>query len=297
MNQLWGEQVKVVIIGGSGKMGRWFARFLLDEGKEVIITGRNQPKLLKAKRQLGVEVATNVEAVKIADVIVISVPIDNFEAVVKEISPYTHSEQIIIDITSVKTFPVDVMHKYIKQGLVLGMHPVFGPGARSVTNQNFVLTPTNKEERNLAQKIKQYLEAKGARVTLMSPPKHDEMMAIILGLAHFIALVSADTLLSFGKLNQMKAIGGSTYKLLLTLVESVVSEDPQLYASLQMSLPNLAEIEGVFQTRAKIWADLVEDKDRQQFIQKMDALRDKLKQDNPDFGKDYENMYKLVEGL
>jgi len=34
--------VKVAIIGGSGGMGRWFASFLLKDGKEVVITGRNE---------------------------------------------------------------------------------------------------------------------------------------------------------------------------------------------------------------------------------------------------------------
>ncbi|HUV46350.1 MAG TPA: prephenate dehydrogenase/arogenate dehydrogenase family protein, partial [Dehalococcoidia bacterium] len=127
--------MKIAIIGGSGKMGRWFANFLLKEGKEVIITGRNERKLLAAKRQLGVEVATNVEAVKSADAILLSVPIDNFEEVVEQISPYMRPEQVIIDITSVKVFPVETMHKHIKAGLTLGTHPVFGPGARSIANQ------------------------------------------------------------------------------------------------------------------------------------------------------------------
>ena len=64
-------------------MGRWFANFLLKEGKEVIITGRNVGKMLEAKRQLGVETTTaNVEAGKVADVILLSVLIKNFEEVV-----------------------------------------------------------------------------------------------------------------------------------------------------------------------------------------------------------------------
>ena len=80
--------MKIAIIGGSGKMGRWFADFLVKEGREVIISGRNQRKLLEAKQQLGnVEVATNVEAVKRAEVIVISTPIDGFEDVIKQICP------------------------------------------------------------------------------------------------------------------------------------------------------------------------------------------------------------------
>jgi len=279
-------------------MGRWFANFLLKDGKEVIITGRNERKLLEVKQQLGVEVATNnVEAVKSADVILLSVPIDTFEEIVEQIHPYIQPKQVVIDITSIKVFPVETMHKHIKTGLVLGTHPVFGPGARGIANQNFVLTPTNDDERALAQKVREYLEAKGARATLMTPQEHDEMMSVVLGLAHFISIVSADTLASFDKLPLMRAVGGSTYKVLVTLVESVISEDPELYASLQMSLPNLMEIEELFQSSSKTWADLVKNKDRQGFVKRMTALKDRLEKGNPDFGKAYENMYKIVEGL
>jgi len=277
-------------------MGRWFADFLLKEGNEVIITGRNERKLLEAKRQLDVEVAANVEAVKSADVILLSVPIDNFAEVVEQVCPYTRPEQVIIDITSIKVFPVEIMHQHIKTALVLGTRPVFGPGARSVANQNFVLTPTDERERTLAQKVRQYLEARGAKVSLMTPQEHDEMMAVILGLSHFIAIVSADTLLSFDKLEQMKTIGGITYKVLLTLVESVLSEDPELYASLQMNLPKMAEIEEQFQRIGKTWGDLVKNRDRREFVERMNALRSRLEEGNPNFGKAYENMYKLAEG-
>ena len=290
--------MKIAIIGGSGKMGRWLASFLLKDGYEVVITGRNESKLLEAKRQLGAEVTTNnVEAAKPAKVIIISVPIDNFESVVAQICPHTHPEQVIIDITSIKAFPIETMHKHIKRGIVLGVHPMFGPGARGIANQSFVLTPTNEEETALAQKIRQYLETRGARVSLMTPNEHDEMMAVILGLSHFIAIVAADTLLSFDKLQQMRAIGGSTFKLLLTLAEGVISEEPEFYTSLQMHLPNIAEIEKLFQGKAKTWADLVKNKDSQKFARRMNKLKDRLYQVNPDFGKAYEDMYRLVEGL
>ena len=278
-------------------MGRWFADFLLKDGKEVVITGRNEKKLLEAKRQLGVEVASNVEAVKTADVVLLSVPIESFEEVVKQVSPYVQPRQVIIDITSVKVFPVETMHKHIKTGSVLGAHSLFGPGARSMANQNFVLTPTNAEEEALARRIRGYLEARGARVTLMTPQEHDEMMTIVLGLSHFIAIVAADTLLSSDKWKQLETVGGITYKVLLTLIESVVSEEPELYASLQMNLPNMAKIENLFQRRTKEWADVVKNKDRQKFVQQMEALKDRIQKDAPDFGKAYENMYKIAEGL
>ncbi len=279
-------------------MGRWFAGFLLKAGKEVIIAGRNEKKLLEAKQQLGCEATTSLSvAVKNADVVLISVPIDSFEEVVKQLPPHLHPEQVIIDITSVKVLPVALMHKYIKTGVVLGTHPVFGPGAKDIKNQNFVLTPTNEKEAALAQKIKQYLEARGARVTLMTPDEHDEMMAVILGLAHFVAIVAADTLMSFDKLQPMKSISGSTYKLLHTLTESVISEEPEFYASLQMNLPRLTEIEELFQKNSKAWADIVKNKNRREFVKRMSDLKERMEKSDPDFGKAYENMYKFLENF
>ncbi|MBI4188382.1 MAG: prephenate dehydrogenase [Chloroflexi bacterium] len=288
--------MRVAIIGGAGKMGCWFASFLLKEGKEVVITGRNREKLLEAKQQLGVEVATDLSsAVKGADVVLISVPIDNFEEVVKQLQAHIQKNQLVLDITSIKVMPVTIMHRYIKTGTILGVHPVFGPGAKDIINRNFVLTPTNGPETELAHKIKQYLETRGARVTLMTPEEHDEMMAVILGLSHFIAITSADTLLSLGKSKQLKAISGSTYRFLLTLTESVISEDPGLYASIQMNLPKLTEIEELFRKNVTKWAGIVKKKDRQEFVEGMNAIKDGMEKGDPDFGKAYENMYKFLE--
>ena len=289
--------MKVAIIGGSGKMGRWFARFLLKEGKDVLLVGRSKARLEEANRQLNVSITTKVEDIKMADVVLISVPIDSFEETVKRLSSHTQPDQAILDITSVKVLPVEAMHRYIKRGKVLGTHPVFGPGARSLANQNFVLTPTDEREAELAEKIKSYLETKGVRVRLMTPREHDDMMAVVLGLAHFIAIASADSLVSFERLKEMEVIGGITYKVLLTLVESVISEDPELYASLQMNLPGLPHFQERFQQSCREWAELVKQKDRQQFISRMKTIRQKLEENNPDFGKAYDNMYKIAENL
>jgi len=288
--------MKVAIVGGSGKMGQWFARFLLKEGHQVVIIGRHEGKLLEVGQRLGVETATNVAAVKQADVILVSVPIDSFEPVIKQIAPHTRQPQIILDITSVKVLPVEAMHKHITAGTVLGTHPVFGPGAKGFAKQNLVLTPTNRRETSLAKKLKCYLEQRGARVTLMSPQEHDEMMAVVLGLAHFISIVSADVLLSLDRFREMKAIGGTTYRVLLTLIESVISEDPELYASLQMSLPHMGQIQDLFQRQSELWAGLVRSRDREEFVRRMSALRGRLEELDPDFGQAYANMYRLLEG-
>jgi prephenate dehydrogenase len=286
--------MRIAIIGGAGKMGRWFARFLLQEGHEIVISGRTGAKLREAKEELGVETASNVEAVKGADAVILSVPIEAFEPVVAEVSPHIRPGQTVVDITSIKALPVEVMHKYLSEARVLGIHPLFGPGAAGIAGQNFVLTPTSEKEEALAGKVKQYLEARGARVSMTTPQKHDEKMAVVLGLSHFIAIVAGDTLLSADKLKQEGTAGGITYRVLLTLVESVISEDPELYASIQMSLPGIPEMEALFRGKVGEWADLVKDKDRDGFVRRMKQLKEKLEKDNPDFGRAYQNMYRLA---
>lgn len=289
------KRFKVAIIGGTGKMGRWFADFLANDGTDVVVAGRNAEKLKLINRP-GIETTTDLAAaVKQSDALVVSVPIDSFEAVVKQLRPYVKTGQIVIDVTSVKTMPVEAMHRYLPQCSVLGAHPVFGPGAKGMRNQNVVLTPTDEKETALAEKVRNFLETRGARVSIMTPEAHDEMIAVILGLAHFIAIVSADALLGFDKLKDMSAIAGPTYKVLLTLAESVLTEDPELYGSIQMNLPRMAEVEERFLKSSHTWADIVKNKDKQAFVQRMNGLKEMMSRNNPDFGKSYQAMYKILD--
>ena len=265
--------MKIAIIGGAGKMGRWLTGFLQKEGHEIIVSDKDKAGLMEVQEKLGVAVASSAKAMAEADIIVLAVNIDSFEETVKELSHHVRSGQIILDITSVKEQPVELMHQYFKKATVLGTHPLFGPGAKDVASQNIVLTPTNEAESALAQKVMNYLQKHNARVTLMMPRKHDEMMAVVLGLAHFISIVAADTLAEIGKQTQLKAIGGSTFRVLTTLVESVISEDPELYATLQMKLPYVTEVEELFQMQAAKWAEIVKNKDRQTFVKQMTASK------------------------
>jgi prephenate dehydrogenase len=287
--------MKIAILGGAGKMGQWLARFLTGAGEEAILIDRNEAGLCAARSQLNIDTSNKFEAVGGAKAIVISVPIDSFHAVVKELAQHIHTGQIVVDITSVKTMPVEIMRRYLTGCRILGTHPVFGPGASGINGHNVVLTPTSEDEILLATKVQAYLEARGARVSSMTPEKHDEMMAVVLGLAHYIAIVAGDTLLGFDNLKEMEKISGVTFKALLTLVESVLNEDPALYASIQMHLPPLPAIEADFKERAATWAEIVRAQDYQGFVQRMSALRQRLETLNLDTSQAYLNMYKLAD--
>ncbi|KTB47499.1 prephenate dehydrogenase [Dehalogenimonas alkenigignens] len=285
----------IAIVGGCGKMGAWFARLLKSEGHQVTLIGRDKHRLATTAAQLGVEAADRVDAVTAADIVIISVPIDSFDFVCSGLAPHVKPIQKVFDLTSVKTGPVTAMHRHFPHSLILGAHPVFGPGAKGLAGQNFILTPTSDAENELARKLSHWLTGRGARVRLTSPEEHDRLMAISLGLAHFIAIVTADALVSLDRLTEMSGASGITYKALLTLVESVLSEDPALYASLQLNLPHLPEIESLFADKAEYWASLVKDGRRDEFARRMAALKSKLETANPDFGVSYQALYRLTD--
>jgi prephenate dehydrogenase len=287
--------VKIAIIGGAGKMGHWLARFLVQNGFEIILADRNKTKLDVACHELGVMKATTKNAIKESDIILFSVPIEQFESIIKEASNFIRAGQTVIDVTSIKVEPVKIMHKHIKNGTILGSHPLFGPGARDIVNLNIVLTPTDKNEDALAQKVKEYLEEHKANITIMTPEEHDEMMAVILGLSHYVALIVADTLSDFNT-KILDNIGGITYKLLLTLVHSVISEDPDFYGTLQMSLPKLSQLQDKLIDKAELWSEMVRKKDKDGFTRRMKRLKKILNKDS-DLFQSYEDMYKIAQGL
>ncbi len=287
--------MKTAIIG-AGKMGRWFTRFFSEQGDSIIISSRSREKLSKLK-EFGVEIASSVDAVKRADRVLICVPIENFEEVVKEIHSHVRQDQVVMDICSIKEIPVQIMHDHIKTGVTLGTHPLFGPGAKSIRDQNFILAPTNKIEEVFAQRFGGWLEEKGANVFIMSPRKHDELMSVVLGLPHFLGLVVCDTLMDCRNFLETKKVAGASYKILLMLAEAVASEEAGFYASLQMKLPETKKVEALFLEKSREWLDVVSRKDRAAFADKMEFVKEKLRRIDPDYLKSYEIMHKMLEAV
>ncbi len=286
--------MKTAILG-AGKMGIWFAKFCKENGDKVILADRKQEKLIKLGSELAVETAGLIEAVKEADRIMICVSISSFEEVVKKIAPAIKDGQVVMDICSIKEFPVKVMHENIKHGLILGTHPLFGPGSKDVKHKTYILTPTNEAEAKYADSFKRWLDKMDAHVFIMAPKKHDELMSVVLGMPHFLGLVACETLLEQKNFPETKEVAGTTYRMLFTLAEATALETPDLFANLQMNLPEMGKIEDQFIRKAEEWLNLIKNKNPQAIMDKMEQLKAKLLKIDPDFAKSYEVMYKMLE--
>ena len=280
---------------GAGKMGVWFVKFCKENGEQVILADRNKEKLARLGKELEVETANFADAVKKADNVIICVSISAFADVVKKIAPGVREGQTVVDICSVKEQPVKIMHRYIKKGLVLGTHPVFGPGSKGVRNKAYILTPTSAKERVFAEKYKTWLEKVGARVFIMSPKRHDTLMSVVLGFPHFLGLVACDTLLEQADYAETKNVAGTTYRMLFTLAEATALENPELFSSLQLSLPEIEKIETAFIEKAREWLTLIKQKDPAAIAAKMEQMKAKLMKTSRNYEKSYDIMYKMLE--
>ena len=281
---------------GAGKMGVWFAKWCKEKGDIVILSDRKLEKLEKLRKELDVETTADfVDAVKKADRVMICVSISSFEEVVKRIGPSLRDGQAIMDICSIKQYPVKVMHENIKHGIVLGTHPVFGPGSKGVEHKAYVLTPTNAAEEKYAEDFKRWLEKMKARVFIMTPQKHDKLMSIVLGLPHFLGLVACETLLEQKNFPETKQVAGTTYRMLFTLAEATALETTDLYANLQMKLPGMKKIEDLFIAKAQEWLDLIKQEKPQAIVDRMEQLKAKLVKADADFAESYEVMYRMLE--
>jgi prephenate dehydrogenase len=277
-------------------MGRWFTRLFANEGFSVIVSSRTQSKAEALSAEFGVEVApSNIDALEGADWILLCVSLDGLDPVLREIGSHVRPDQVIMDIGSIKEIPVNLMHTHVKHAVTLGTHPVFGPGAKSLVGQNFVLTPESEDEKLFAGEFKGWLEERGAAVSVMSPKKHDMLMSLVLGFPHFVGLVAGDTLADNADFVGAKAVGGATYKLLLTLAEAVSSEEPVFYSNLHMSLPEMQKIESLFLSKVEEWLQLVKRKDCDGFSRRMEQVKKRLKELDPDYESAYQAMYRLLD--
>ena len=90
-------------------------------------------------------------------------------------------------------------------------------------------------------------------------------------------------------------MGGATYKLLLTLAESVSSEEPHFYSNLHMSLPEMEQLENLFLDKVEEWLKLVKNKDCSGFSTKMEHVKKRLKELDPDYENAYLAMYRILD--
>ncbi len=258
--------MKILIIGGTGETGRWFARFYKKHGFDVVLWGINKRKDIA--EELGMPFAEDLDGeIKTSDIVMISVPIDITEKTIQELAPKMPAGSLLMDITSIKTVPMDAMTKYAPAHVeILGTHPMFGPSIPEIRGQIVIFTPTEGRCSKWFPIIRSLYEDNGAHIEIMDAAQHDKMMAVVQGLTHFayISIGSVFRELEFDVANSRRFMS-PMYEIMLDLVGRILAQNPYLYAMIQMN-PEVAKVHRAYIAQCNLMADIVKRKDIEGFV-------------------------------
>jgi chorismate mutase/prephenate dehydrogenase len=213
---------KVLIVGGTGEMGRFFVRFFESAGYEV--------------RSMGSRDWPNIEALcEGLDLCIISVTIDRTAEIIEKIAPHLRPDTVLTDVTSIKKVPLAAMMN-AHNGPVLGLHPLFGPTTSTLDKQIVVATPGRDDA--ACQWVIDQFRLWGAVMVMSTADEHDEIMEFVQSLRHF-ATFAFGQFLAAKKVPLARSLEFSSpiYRLELGMVGRLFAQDAGLYAEIIFATP------------------------------------------------------------
>ncbi|MBI4147604.1 prephenate dehydrogenase/arogenate dehydrogenase family protein [Candidatus Woesearchaeota archaeon] len=249
----------ISIVGGRGKMGSLFAEAFHGEGYTVLVSNEDN--------------TDNTALAQLGDVVIVSVPIDKTEEVVREIGPYVRKEALLTDFTSVKTQPVAAMAQY-SQAEIIGGHPLFGPNV-NLQDQNMILCPARGETYGLWYKT--VLESLGLIVTFMTPEEHDKAMAAVQCLTHISNISFAYALTKMKNIPAPEGLTTPLHTLNIYAISRILSQDPSLYAGIQTANPFAKEAVQMYGDAVKEISALVLEQKKGALEELLGSLQDQFR--------------------
>lgn len=248
---------KVLIVGGSGGMGRLYHRFFASSGHEVRILEKSGWK----------NVASLVNDI---DLVIISVPIPVTASVIKRIAPLLNDTAILADFTSNKNGLLPLMNKHHK-GPVISLHPMHGPDVPNLSKQLMLFCPGNRVD-DTDWLIRQF-ELWGMRIKEVEPEKHDHAMHLIQGLRHFVAMLHGSFMREYDlRPEDILDFSSPIYRAELMMTGRIFAQDAELYADIVLSNEERRKLLETFYLHQSKLIEIVINNDKQAFIREFEAI-------------------------
>ncbi|HFC04072.1 MAG TPA: prephenate/arogenate dehydrogenase family protein, partial [Rhizobiales bacterium] len=158
---------------------------------------------------------TAAQAAADADLVIICAPIGAMEAITKEIAPVLKPNCILTDVGSVKKAVIAAIAPNIPENVnFIPGHPIAG-SEKSGPDSGFaelfidrwcILTPPENSAPDAIERLKQFWQALGSSVEIMTPDHHDNVLAITSHLPHLIAYSIVSTASDLENVTQSEVI-------------------------------------------------------------------------------------------
>ena len=211
----------VTVIGAGGQMGQWFIKYFTSKGFKV--TGYDSEKKVTGKKVIVSE--SLVGGILKTEYVVLCTPTRRTPEIIRLIAKEMQRGTYLIEISSEKSKVVTSLAKMPAKINPICIHPMFGPGIKSLKGQNIISVPIKDAKKELTV-AKELFE--GANFVTIDASEHDKKIAVILGLTHLINLVFANIISKDEKTHLTEKMSGTTFRVQKTLAESIMTESPEL---------------------------------------------------------------------
>ena len=200
-------------------MGRWLHKYLAERGffvEDVDLRQKNTSE-------------TGINSLENSELVIVSVPISENPAVIKQVVPFMSEGAVIAEIASLKANVVTTLLETADFGLhPLSIHPMFGPSTKSLSGKTVAVVPLSNSSWEMDYTRKLFPEAD---VISVETEEHDRVMSIVLSLVYIVNLAFA-SMLRGNDLHLLKQLSGSSFSVQYALAQSIVGEDTCLIENL-----------------------------------------------------------------
>lgn len=278
----------ITVIGAGGQMGQWFVKYFSDTGFDV--TGFDTENKILGKGIIQSD--SLVGGILKADYVVLCTPTRRTPEIIRLIAKEMKRGTYLIEISSEKSKVVSSLLKMPAKINPICIHPMFGPGARSIKGQNIISIPIKDAKKELAV-AKELFE--GANFITIDAIEHDKKIAVILGLTHLINLVFANIVSKDEKMSLTEKMSGTTFRVQKTLAESIMTESPELIETI-IANPEIRRVAEEF------WKDIgklltaVQESKTEEVIDYIKTCQSRLSA-NTDLDASYKRLTKMVNSV
>lgn len=258
---------RALIIGGSGKMGGWMARFLADQGFAVEVADPTQPSDPEQpwrRRWQDGELDH--------DLIVLAAPLGASAAILSELA-LQRPKGLIFDVGSLKTPLAEALLQAATSGLkICSVHPMFGPDTVLLSGRHVIFIDLGNAA--AVVEARALFSPTSAELVDMELDEHDELIAYVLGLSHAVNIAFFSALADSGAAApRLAQLSSTTFDRQLAVATQVANENPRLYFEIQkLNAHGQSALVGL-ERAVKQLRDAVRDGDEVAFVSMMERGR------------------------